>query len=85
MTELIKEVGSSVIEKLIIAAIAAIATTYILTERHDARIAQLEIQEARTKQQLDRQAESCQELSRKMERVNTMVELHMQRLQKDER
>lgn len=77
MTEFFKALGANMLERLIVAVLAAVMTTYILQQRNEGRIEVLERDSAQLREHEEEDAVRFSAIETRMERCSTLLEIHM--------
>ena len=76
MSEFVKTLGENMVERLIVALLAAVITTYVMTQRHEGRISMLEREAVKAQMHADEDIKRWSLIEQKMERIATSVEFH---------
>jgi hypothetical protein len=79
MAEFLKELSSNLAERLIIALLAAVVTTYVLTQNHDGRIVTLEREVVKSQAHADEDIKRWALIEQRLERIDTLVEIHLKK------
>lgn len=78
MAEFLKLLSANMLERLVVAVLAAIMTTYILQQRNEGRIEVLERDALLLQQHAENDERRFALCEQRLERIETLVEIHMQ-------